>query len=177
MISIKQSFAPSINQEGNAKLTFTGYDQITGIKQITNDKTGEIKDREWAMVRLQFECKGRLAGINGNVSFATSPDLNPDKDLYKTLTAMGFTGITLEEDADGFPQEKHTLDDDGFPIVSTEDSETIAKQIEAFLDNQIGKVFTGKMKVEKGFYKVDGTTLKPLISKNGASKSNTKNGN
>lgn len=159
------AFRPALNKDGFARLQYIGYEIKKGMTKVADKKTGEIVEKEWELLCLNFDVKGVVRGTSQKVSISPSFTYDEDNFLGKTLKALGYTPPTVEMvvNDEGFEELAIDENDEGF-----EDVEEIDWGIEEFLDSITDKVYVGKISKategkRKGFWEINVETVKPFV--------------
>jgi len=168
MTSFTTAFKPALNKEGYARLQFIGHEVKSGISKVTNKETGEITDREWSLLSIDFDCKGVVRGTNQKISITTGFNYSEDNTLGRTLSKLGYkppiSDVVLDEE--GFEVVAVNDDDEGFEIV-----DNLVLGIEEFLLSIVDKVFIGRINKategkRKGFWEIDIDSINLFIKSN-----------
>lgn len=171
-MTIQLSFVPAQNKDGESLGTFVGLSVKEGVSEIkdaqgkvvTDVETGEIKSREWKIVSLQFNVKGRVKGTEKLLEVTTNGLFGDDTKLSLALTGMGFETslMTTQLDEDGLEitdiLRAGDVDEDGLEIVDDVDIES---EIEKFVKSVKGQQFWFKVYSEKNFLKINAESIRP----------------
>lgn len=157
------SFRPALNKAGLARAEYIGYEIKKGTKTKTNEE-GEIIEKPWSLLSINFEVKGVTRGSCQKVCITCGFDYDTENPLGITLTSLGYEPptIPLVLDDEGFEVEAVEEDSEGFETTGEVDF-----GIEEFLETIKGKVFTAKVYRategrEKGYWQIDAKTLTPF---------------
>lgn len=162
-MAISLGFTPATTKNGESYGKFKGGQHRTGVKEYTDQKTGEVIEREWSMYCLVFEVQGLYRGTFKDLEVSTNGLFTHDSDLYKALVSMGWTAETpnITEDEKGLPMISIGEEDDkGLSVI--EDFGSIEDDVFAFLDSKIGQAFWLKVVKEGRFYKIKPDSLRPF---------------
>jgi hypothetical protein len=168
MTTFTTAFKPALNKEGYARLQFIGHEIKSGVSKVTNNETGEITDREWVLLSIDFDCKGVIRGTNQKISITTGLTYSEDNILGKALSKLGYKPPTSDV----------VFDDEGFEVAATTDNkegfeevDNLVLGIEDFLQSIVDKVFIAKIKKategkRKGFWEIDIDSLQLFVKPN-----------
>lgn len=159
-------FQPALNTSGEAKLTFIGLEQKTGIAKDSG--------REYQLNNLKFEVMGKVRGTSTFVNITSGKVFDIESHFCKALINMGLKpqvlmdiyqqimgDVETVEDSDGFEVEDIPEDDDGFGVIDT--PELDFSELEKFCLLNCQKVFTGKVfQNDKKYWEINAETIKPL---------------
>lgn len=162
-------FQPALNASGEAKLTFIGLEQKTGIAKDSG--------REYQLNNLKFEVMGKVRGTSTFVNITSGKVFDIESHFCKALINMGLKpqvlmdiyqqimgDVETVEDSDGFEVEDIPEDDDGFGVIDT--PELDFSELEKFCLLNCQKVFTGKVyQNDKKYWEINAETIKPLPKK------------
>ena len=162
-------FQPALNTSGEAKLTFIGLEQKTGIAKDSG--------REYQLNNLKFEVMGKVRGTSTFVNITSGKVFDIESHFCKALINMGLKpqvlmdiyqqimgDVETVEDSDGFEVEDIPEDDDGFGVV--EAPELDFSELEKFCLLNCQKVFVGKVFLnDKKYWEINAETIKPLPKK------------
>lgn len=162
-------FQPALNASGEAKLTFIGLEQKTGIAKDSG--------RDYQLNNLKFEVMGKVRGTSTFVNITSGKVFDIESHFCKALINMGLKpqvlmdiyqqimgDVEIVEDSDGFEVEDIPEDDDGFGVV--EAPELDFSELEKFCLLNCQKVFVGKVFLnDKKYWEINPETIKPLAKK------------
>jgi hypothetical protein len=152
-----RSFAPLLSKkDGSARLTYAGY------------KHDCRKDGTNPYIKLIFTCRDVTHKNPANISILSNYKISKIVDdstkmnkITRSMLAMGYQ----------FPEAQNVIIDEedeefGYAIIDDEDGFTAS--IYDFLKDMKGLVYKGKLdQDEKGFYRIQIESLKPLLDKTG----------
>lgn len=162
-------FQPALNAQGEAKLTFIGLEQKTGIAKDSG--------REYQLNNLKFEVMGKVRGTSTFVNITSGKVFDIQSNFCKALQNMGIKpqilmdihlkineDVVTVEDDNGFEVEDIPEDSDGFGVV---DAPVLNfDELERFCVQNCQNVFTGKVyQNEKKYWEINAETIKPLPKK------------
>lgn len=160
-MTFTQGFKPALNKDGYARCEYTRYEVKSGKSKVTDQKTGEVNDREWELLSIYFQIKGAVRGTDKTISITTNLKYEVDNLLGITLNLLGFEkpDSEVELDDEGFEVVATTEDDEGF-----EELEHVDLGIEEFLDSIKGNVYIAKVAKategkQKGYWQIDARTI------------------
>jgi hypothetical protein len=154
------SFKPALNKSGLARCEYIGYEIKKGVSSKIDKESGEVIEKPWSLLAINFEVRGVVRGTLQKIAVTTGFDYAIDNALGIVLNAFGYEPpkVELIVDEEGFEVEAVEEDEEGF---ATENSNY---GIQEFLESAKQKVFTAKVYKategkQKGYWQIDYKTL------------------
>ncbi len=148
---------PALNQDGQAKVTFRGWEQVDAQFDAV---TGEQVKRGYVKLMFEIMDTTRKSPIKANVIGGALTG-----NFLTTLEALGFSlpAPSTTIDSDGFTVEvSGEADEDGFETDDTNPAEVV-EAVKVHLDNSSGTQLLAKVaKNKRGYWEIDVDSLKPL---------------